>query len=232
MQGIEITDMLLILDNLHFNKRYMNTFLDGLQWRYATKRMTGEKISDESLAVILEAIRLAPTSLGLQPFFIFVISNRELKEKISPLAYNQPQITESSHLLVFAAKKDISPEFIDEYMKNIAETRNTTVDSLAGFRSMIDGFVSGNSAQIESWSGKQAYIALGFALAAAALEKVDATPMEGFSPDGVDEVLGLKEKGLRSVCLLALGKRNEQEDSLVHAAKVRRSEKDLFTFLA
>jgi nitroreductase len=210
----------------------MNTFLDALRWRYATKRMTGETISDESLKTILEAIRLAPTSLGLQPFSVFVVSHKELKERLAPAAYNQPQITESSHLLVFAAKKDISPEFIEEYLKNVAETRNTTVDSLAGFRSMIEGYVSGNSAHIEAWAGKQAYIALGFALAAAALEKVDATPMEGFSPDAVDEVLSLQEKGLRSVCLLALGKRNEQEDSLAHAAKVRRSEKDLFTFLA
>lgn len=231
MQGIGITVVPLIFRQFTFNT-IMNIFLDALRWRYATKRMTGEIISDESLKTILEAIRLTPTSLGLQPFSVFVISRGELKEKLAPVAYNQPQITESSHLLVFAAKKDISPEFIEEYLKNVAETRNTTIDSLAGFRSMIEGFVLGNSSNIEGWTAKQAYIALGFALSAAALEKVDATPMEGFSPDGVDEVLGLEEKGLRSVCLLALGKRNEQEDSLVHAVKVRRSEKDLFTFLA
>lgn len=210
----------------------MNTFLDALQWRYATKRMTGETISDESLKTILEAIRLAPTSLGLQPFSVFVVSNKELKEKLAPAAYNQPQITESSHLLVFAVKKDISPEYITEYLQNIAHTRGVEVESLSGFRSMIEGFVSGNSAHIESWTAKQAYIALGFALAAAALEKVDATPMEGFSPDAVDEVLGLREEGFRSSCLLALGKRNAGEDYLATAVKVRKSEKDLFTFLA
>ena len=206
--------------------------LNNLEWRYAAKRMNGQKIPAEKLENILKAIQLAPTSIGLQPFTVFVIEDDKLKAKMAPAIYNQPQITEGSHILVFAAWKDYSKENVDKYLNNIASVRGISVDSLGGLRDMIDGAISGKTPeQLLNWNARQAYIALGTGVAAAAEEHVDSTPMEGFNPDALDEVLGLQEKGLRSTVVLALGYRDQENDYLSTSAKVRRKKEELFVRL-
>jgi nitroreductase len=203
--------------------------LTNLKWRYATKRMNGQKVPAEKLENILEAIQLAPTSLGLQPFTVLVVEDPELRAKIAPAIYNQPQITEGSHVLVFAAWKDYSNEKVEKYLNHIATLRGIPVESLSGMRDMINGSIAGKSPeQLLNWNSRQAYIALGFGLVAASHEQVDATPMEGFDPDALDAVLGLSEKGLHSTVILALGYRNAEKDYLSAAAKVRRSQDELF----
>lgn len=206
--------------------------LNNLEWRYAAKRMNGQKIPAEKLEKILKAIQLAPTSIGLQPFTVLVVENEELKAKMAPAIYNQPQITEGSHVLVFAAWKEYSDENVEKYLNNIASVRGIPVDSLDGLRNMINGAISGKTPeQLLNWNSRQAYIALGTGLAVAAEEHVDSTPMEGFDPDALDAVLGLQEKGLRSTVILALGYRDAEKDYLSSSAKVRRNKEELFVRL-
>lgn len=201
----------------------------ALNWRYATKRMTGEKVPQEKLDRILEAIRLSASSTGLQPYTILILEDKELRKKLQPLAYNQPQIVEASHLLIFAAWSNITIEQVKEFISDIAETRGVTVDSLKAYQAMIENLITNKTAKENSaWAEKQTYIALGTALVAAAVEGVDATPMEGFNPQAFDELLQLPEKGLRSVSLLALGYRDAKNDYLANAKKVRRPKEKLF----
>lgn len=206
--------------------------LENLKWRYATKRMNGQKVSTEKLEAILEAIQLAPTSIGMQPFTVFVIEDPELKDKIAPAIYNQPQITEGSHVLVFAAWKEYSMENVDKYINQIATLRDIPAESLDGMKNMITGAISGKTPeQLLNWNMRQAYIALGTGLAAAAEARVDSTPMEGFDADALDKALGLGEKGLRSTVIMTLGYRDAEKDYLSAAAKVRRSKDELFVRL-
>ena len=204
--------------------------LDKLNWRYATKRMNGTKVPQEKVDKILEAIRLAPTSFGLQPFKVIVIESPELREKIFNEACPQPQIKEGSHVLVFAANKNVSAEQVDEYMDLIAETRSIPVESLNDFKAMFGGIVAGSAEQNFIWSAHQAYLAFGVGVVAAANEEVDATPMEGFNSQALDKVLGLAEQNLGSTTILTLGYRDEANDYLVNAAKVRKSKSTLFDF--
>jgi nitroreductase len=206
----------------------MSTLIN-LKWRYATKRMNGQKVPAKKLENILEAIQLAPTSIGMQPFTVLVIEDAEMRAKIAPAIYNQPQITEGSHVLVFATWKEYSNENVDKYINHIASLRGITVESLSGMRDMITGAISGKTPeQLLNWNMRQAYIALGFGLVVAAEEQVDATPMEGFNPDALDAALGLNEKGLRSTVILTLGYRDAEKDYLSAAAKVRREKDELF----
>jgi len=203
--------------------------LSNLKWRYAAKRMNGQKVPAEKIENILEAIQLAPTSIGLQPFTVLVIEDQETRAKIAPAIYNQPQITEGSHVIVFATWKDYSLENVDKYINQIATLRGIPVEALDGMRNMAAGAVSGKTPeQLLAWNQKQTYIALGVGLVAAAEEQVDATPMEGFDPDALDAALGLAEKGLRSTVVMALGYRDEQNDYLNGKAKVRRVKDELF----
>lgn len=203
---------------------------DSLSWRYATKRMTGAKVPQEKVDKILEAIRLAPTSFGLQPFKVIVIEDEKLREEIFNTACQQPQIKEASHVLVFAANKKVTAEQVQEYMELIATTRGIPVESLDGFKAMFDGIVAGTAEQNFVWTARQAYLAFGVGIVAAALEQVDATPMEGFNPQAMDKILGLEEQNLGSTTILTLGYRDEANDSLVKAAKVRKSMDKLFDF--
>lgn len=203
--------------------------LNNLKWRYATKRMNGQKVPAEKLENILDAIQLAPTSIGMQPFTVLIIEDPELKAKIAPAIYNQPQITEGSHVLIFAAWEEYSDENVDKYINHIATLRGIPVESLDGMRNMISGSIAGKTPeQLLNWNMRQAYIALGTGLVAAAEEEVDATPMEGFDPVALDAALGLTEKGLHSTVILALGYRDAEKDYLSSAAKVRRDKEELF----
>lgn len=209
-----------------------NNFLEAFKWRYATKKMNGQEIPEEKLNDILEAIRLSPSSLGFTPYTILVIKDKETREKLLPHCYNQSQITASSAVIVFAAWKNFNTEQVDSYMKEIAETRNVPLESLDGFAANIKGKINNSTpTDLEIWAAKQTYIALGFGMAAAALSAVDATPMEGFNPAGVNEILGLEEKGMTASCILALGYRDEANDFLATAKKVRRKKEDLFVHI-
>lgn len=203
--------------------------LTNLKWRYATKRMNGQKVPSEKLEIILEAIQLAPTSIGLQPFTVIVVEDPEMRTKIAPAIKNQPQITEGSHVLIFAAWMEVEDEKIEKYLNNIASMRGVPLDSLSRMRNMIKSNVTSKTPeQLLSWTSRQAYIALGFGLVAAAVEQVDATPMEGFNPDALDEVLGLKKLGLHSAVVMTLGYRDAEHDALSSVAKVRREKEELF----
>lgn len=199
-----------------------------LNWRYATKRMNGAAVPAEKLNLIKEAIRLAPTSFGLQAFQVLEIEDKTLRERIFNEACQQPQINEASNVLVFAANKKVTAIMVDEYMNSIALTRGIPVDALAGFRAAFDGAVASSEQDNFVWNARQTYIALGVALTAAAALEVDATPMEGFNPGALDEILGLSEKNLSAVTILALGYRDAQADGLSVAAKVRKSVDSLF----
>ena len=204
------------------------SLMEALNWRYATKRMNGKKVPSEKVDIILEAARLAPTSSGLQPFSILVITDPELLKQIQPIANNQPQITEASHLLVFAAWDNVTNEKIDEVYDQILGERNKPLDSMEDYKNRLKGiYASKTQEERFQIASRQSYIALGFAIAAAATERVDATPMEGFRNAELDKLLGLKEKGLRSLTLLPLGYRDVENDWLANLKKVRRSKEEL-----
>ena len=204
------------------------SFLESLNWRYATKRMNGKKVPQHKVDIVLEAARLAPTSSGLQPFNILSISDPALLEKIRPIANGQPQITEASHLLVFAAWDDITDEKIDEVFEQMIRERDLPADALDNYRNFLKSrFGSMTQEQRFQSAARQVCIAFGIAIAAAATEQIDATPMEGFRSAELDELLGLKEKGLRSVTLLPLGYRDEENDWLLRQKKVRRPKSEM-----
>lgn len=196
--------------------------IEALNWRYATKQMTGEKVPQEKIDRILEATNLAATSLGLQPYNIIVIEDKEILKKIAPIANNQPQIEKASHLLVFAVWDKLTKERVQAYIDRIEEVRGPLHERMKSFTGYLFSFTEKDDDVNFKWMARQAYIALGTALVAAAVEKVDSTPMEGFDPEALDEVLGLKAKGLKSVLLLPLGYRDEENDYLVKMQKVRK----------
>lgn len=198
--------------------------IKSLEWRYATKKMNGEKIPQDKLERILEATRLAPSSYGLTPYQVIVVEDQELKEKLVSACYGQTQLKDSSAVLVFAVWDTIDYKWaVEDYINDIAIQRNIPVDVLGDFKGMMLGTINNMSDEQKTiWAQKQAYIGLGFSLVASALEEVDSTPMEGFVPSQVDEVLGLKELGLSSAVILTLGYRDTEGDSLSTMKKVRR----------
>jgi nitroreductase len=198
--------------------------IEALEWRYAVKKMNGNKIPAEKLNTIIEATRLAPSGFGLTPYTIIVVEDDEIRKKLHPAFYNQSQVVDCSAVIIFAAWNSITEKEVGEYMQDIAEQRGVPVESLNDFAGNINGsFKKLTPEQARVWADKQTYLALGFSLVAAAAEQVDATPMEGFSPDAVDAVLGLKELGLHSAVALTLGYRDAANDYLVNAKKVRRT---------
>lgn len=205
--------------------------LDKLQWRYATKKFDpSQKVDQALIDQIIEAARLAPTSSGLQPFRIIEITNQELKEKIVPIARNQQQIADSSHLLVFAAWDNYTTERIDNIYKLITTERNQSADQYKPYTDMLKNAYLNRPAQENfEHAARQAYIAFGMAIAEAADLGVDATPMEGFDNEALDELLGLNAKGLKSVTILPLGYRDENKDWLVHLKKVRHPDSEFLT---
>jgi nitroreductase len=203
----------------------MTELLKKLQWRYATKKMdSAQAVSDEKVDRIVEAARLAPTSSGLQPYEIIVVKSKAVREQMKPKAFGQSQITDGSHVLVFAAWDDYTPERINMMFDLHNTERNSKDEGWENYRKMLLGSYPTRGAEVNfQHAAKQAYIGLGTALIASAYEEVDATPMEGFDPAGIDEILGLKARGLRSAVIVALGYRDTAQDWLVNLKKVRRS---------
>ena len=201
----------------------MSELLSKLQWRYATKKMDPTKVvPQEKVDRIVEAARLAPTSSGLQPFEVIVVTNPDVRAQIQPKAYNQAQVTEGSHLLVFAAWDNYTAERINHMFDLTNAERGGTNEGWENYRQMLLSKYPARDAKVNfEHAARQAYIGLGASLIAAAFEEVDATPMEGFEPAAVDEILGLAARGLRSVAIVPLGYRADG-DWLVNLKKVRR----------
>jgi len=206
------------------------SLLEKLNWRYATKAMNGQVVPQEKVNNIIEAARLAPTSSGLQPFEVYVITNPDVKEKIKSAAFNQSVVTDCSHLLVFAAWDTYTAERINKMFDLTNEKRGFTNEGFEAYRkNLLANYTAKSTEENYQHAAKQAYIGFAMSLAAAAFEGVDATPMEGFNPSAVDEILGLKEKGLKSTLLLTLGYRDVEKDWLAGLVKVRKSYEDFVT---
>ena len=198
--------------------------LQRLKWRYATKKMDAtRKVADDKVDRIIEAARLAPTSSGLQPFEIVVVTDSAVREKIKAIAWNQGQVTDGSHLLVFAAWDDYTADRINAMFDLTNKVRGFKNEGWENYRAMLLGSYPQRGAEVNfAHAARQAYIGLGAALIAAAHEEVDSVPMEGFDPAALDEILGLRARGLRSVAILPLGYRDASGDWLVDLEKVRR----------
>jgi len=207
----------------------MKDLIEALNWRYATKMYDPEKkLNDEQINALLEAVRLTPTSFGLQPFRVIIISNAAVRAKLRDAGYGQSPITDASHFLVFAAKTDLGIKTVDEFIALTAAVRNKPNDSFNEYHKMVLGMIANNAPeQNTAWAARQAYIALGTLLTAAAITEIDATPMEGFDHEGFDEVLGLKKLNLTAVVAAALGFR-AAGDEYAKLKKVRFSKEKLF----
>ena len=196
--------------------------IEALNWRYATKKMNGQAVPQEKVDQILEAARLAPSSSGLQPFKIIVITDPILKQKLLPLAHNQSQILDASHLLIFAAWDNYTAQRIEDVFTRANAERGVPNTATEAYVAQLKSLYLSRDAQTNfEHAARQAYISFGIAMAKAAILKVDATPMEGFDNAKVDELLNLKERGLKSVTLLPLGYRDSANDWLVNLKKVR-----------
>jgi nitroreductase / dihydropteridine reductase len=202
----------------------MSDLLNKLEWRYACKKMDPTKVvPQDKVDRIVEAARLAPTSSGLQPFEIIVVTNPAVREQIKPKAWGQAQITDGSHLLVFAAWDNYTAERINMMFDLTNTERGSTNEGWENYRQMLLKNYPARAPEVNfEHAARQAYIGLGASLIAAAFEEVDATPMEGFDPKAVDEILGLSARGLRSVVIVPLGYRAAEGDWLANLKKVRR----------
>lgn len=208
-----------------------DSLIDKLQWRYATKGMDATKVVPaDKLERILEAARLAPTSSGLQPYEIIVVTNKAVREQIKPIAWNQAQIVDGSHLLVFAAWDNYTVERINMMFDLTNEVRGFKNEGWENYRNMLLGSYPQRDAEVNfQHAARQAYIGLSAALIAAAYEGVDSTPMEGFDVNALDKILNLRERGLRSVAIMPIGYRKEENDWLVKLKKVRRARENFIT---
>ncbi len=210
----------------------MNEVLQHRTWRYATKKFdSNKKVSEEDLELLLEATRLSASSYGLQPYHVYVISDQGTKEKLRPVSWDQSQITDASHIIVFANASDFDENLVDEYLKNVSETRNIPKEGLKGYSDFMKSKLLGLTKEAKStWTSKQAYIAFSNLMQAAAELKIDTCPMEGFEADQYNRILGLTQKNLNAAVVLAIGYRSE-EDQTQHLAKVRKSKEELFTHI-
>jgi nitroreductase len=205
----------------------MHKLLEDLNWRYATKKYdTSKKIDQEHLDILLEAIRLSPSSYGLQPLKVVLVESKEIREKLKAHSWNQSQITDASHLMVLCSYKEMSNELIDQNAQNTEITRSLEKGQLQGFANFVKVKVNEKTVSEQAeWNARQAYIALGILMQSCAQLRIDATPMEGFEADKYNEILGLNDKNLNATLVCAIGYRSE-EDSNQHLKKVRNPMND------
>ena len=207
--------------------------IQRLNWRYATKKFDpSQKISDDDWYALEQSLVLAPSSFGQQPWKFFVIRNPQLRQQLQKHAWDQSQVADASHLVVLAIKQDIDTDDVDRYIDRVSQVRDIPKDKLSGLENAIKGYLQDPPfpLQIDAWSTRQVYLALGFLLYSAALLGIDACPMEGFVPAEYDEILGLKEKGYASKVLCALGYRSE-EDKLAEQKKVRYETEEVVQYI-
>jgi len=205
---------------------------EALSWRYATKRYdSSKKISEADWKVLQDSLLLAPSSYGLQPWKFLVIENPKTRQDLREVSWNQSQVTDASHYVVFAYKEQIDESFIQKYIDRIADVRGVSLESLAAFKDvMVNNLAKAPAERIRVWSQRQAYIAMGFLLETAALLKIDATPMEGLDPEAYDKILGLEGSGWKTVATVALGYRHP-EDSFQSLKKVRFAEDSVIEYV-
>lgn len=210
----------------------MSKFIENQEWRYATKKFDShKKISEADLKILKEAIRLSASSYGLQAYKVIFVENPETRALLQPASWGQTQIVDASHLIVFANYTKLEPSDIDNYLSNIAETRGIPAESLNGYGDFMKGAIGQKTAEEKNiWNQKQTYIALANLMSAAAELKIDVTPMEGFSPQQYNEILGLDALNLNAAVVAAVGYRHE-EDATQHYKKVRKSKEELFITL-
>jgi len=210
----------------------MSTVIENRTWRYATKKFDANKrVSEEDLQTLLEATRLSASSYGLQPYHVIVVSDQKVKEQLKPASWGQSQITDASHIIVFASATDFGEELVDDFLENVSNTRNIPMEGLKGYSDFMKSKLMDLPADTKgTWTAKQAYIAFGNLMQAAAELKIDTCPMEGFESDKYNEILGLNGKNLNAVVVLAVGYRSD-EDETQHLPKVRKSKEELFTHI-
>jgi nitroreductase len=203
--------------------------LEGLKWRYATKKFDNtKKISDSNLEKIKEAIQLSASSYGLQLYKVLIVEDKAVREKLKPAAWGQGQITDASHLFIFCNYSDVNREGIDEFVHLKAKTQGIDAEALKPYGDFIESKWTDKSSEEKSnWTAKQSYIALGNLLAACGELEIDSCPMEGFEAEQIDEILGLKEKGLTTAVLAAVGYRAKDDETAMQE-KVRKPKEILF----
>lgn len=204
------------------------SILHKLQWRYATKKFDPQKkVSEENITELLKAMNLSASGSGLQPYKFIVVHNNELQQQLREVSYNQPQVTDASHIIVVAAKTEVVPEYIETYIQRTAEIRGIPTESLKGLeQSLLNNIGSKNSREQLQWAQRQCYLPLATLLIAAADLKIDVCPMEGFIPEEYDRILGLQDQGLHATVIAAVGYRS-QDDKLQFAKKSRRTLDDI-----
>ena len=210
----------------------MNTYIKQLNWRYATKKFDAtKKISTQDLNTLKEAIKLSASSYGLQPYKVLIIEDEKTRESLKVASWNQPQITEASHMFVLANIIDADDTLVDDYIMNVSETRGVTKENLESYSNMMKSNVIALPNEAKNiWTAKQAYIALGNLLSAAAILEIDACPMEGFDSPAYNSILGLDQQNLNAAVVVTLGYRAEDDDTQ-HYKKVRKPENTLFSVI-
>jgi nitroreductase len=208
----------------------MKEIIEKLNWRYATKKYNkAKKVSSDNIQLLKNAMQLAASSFGLQPYRILLIEDADVRAKLLSASYNQAQVTDASHLFVFAIENIVDDAYVDAYFENLSKTRDLKiVGDILNYKGFVSGSMNRFSIeQKKAWATNQAYLALGNLLFSAALLEIDVTPMEGFIAKQYDEILGLDKKGISTVVIAAVGYRHE-EDFFQHFKKVRKPEAQLF----
>lgn len=210
----------------------MSNFLNNQNWRYATKKFdASKKVSPEDLHTLKEAIRMSSSSYGLQPYKIIIVENPELRAQLQPACWGQSQIVDASHLFIFANDTNVGDDAINNFLNTISETRETPIEALTGYGDFMKSKITTLDPEVKKvWTSKQTYLALGNLLNAAAELKIDITPMEGFDPAQVNQILGLDKLNLNASLIATVGYRH-QEDTTQFYKKVRKSQEDLFITL-
>lgn len=193
----------------------------ALNWRYAVRKFTTEKLPDTRVRALLDATRKSASSYGLQPYKLIVIASRDIREKLLPVSFGQQKVLDCSHLVVFAAQRNVGDDTVDQYVERLIRLRCVTQESVADYASHMKGALASKTlAEKREWAHQQAYIALGTFLTSAAIMQIDSCPMTGIEHDAYDEILGLKDRGLETSAIAALGYRSP-EDTSAFGQKVR-----------
>lgn len=205
---------------------------EALEWRYATKKYDAtKKISKQDWQTLSDSLALAPSSYGLQPWKFLVIENPEVREKLKTASWNQTQVTDASHFVVFLARDTVNADYVQKFVNRVAEVRGLPLEALDGYKNMmIEHVAKAPEEQTRQWAKRQTYIAMGFLLETAALLKVDATPMEGLDPQAYDKILGLEGSSWKTTVAVALGYRHA-EDVTQNFKKVRFSNDTLIEYV-
>ena len=218
---VKYLDYTIYYINIKIIKRPMKNVIEAMKWRYAVSKFDTKKLSDQQLNDLLESTILSPSSYGLQPWKFIIVTNEEVRSKLQEAGYNQPKISESSHLVVFAVEKIINDLLVDTFIESVSATRSVPVESLKGYADMIKSTVNSKTPEQRiEWATRQAYIALGVLVTTGAVEGIDVAPMEGFDPKKFDEILGLDKMGLESKVIASIGFRANDDPQALYK-KVR-----------